>query len=153
MSLAMSHDDRTTFLAGAHLGVLTTGADGSRAPLAAPIWYGVDAEGTIRVITGASSQKAAAIEATGRFGIVVHEEVRPFRYVSVEGPVVERRPCELARDLLPMAVRYLGDEAGQAYADQWLSWNSDDVVYQMRPERWGSADHTAIYAPLPGWSD
>ena len=151
MSLSMSRTDRSGFLAEARLGSLTVPSDGRPAPLTAPVWYDVDSSGRIWVITGASSQKARAIEASGRFGIAVHEDQRPFRYVSVEGAVVERRPCELARDLLPMAVRYLGQEAGRAYADEWATWQSEDVVYVMRPERWASADHTEIYRALPGW--
>ena len=132
--------------------MITVGATGSPAPLAAPILYAVDTEGRVRVITEANSQKAAAIEATGRFGLVVHEEQRRFRYVSVEGPVVERRPCDSERDLLPMAVRYLGPDAGRAYTDRWLTWGHTDVVYVMRPQRWGSADHSEIFSTLPGWT-
>jgi hypothetical protein len=66
--------------------------------------------------------------------------------VSVKGPVTEVRSVGLDDDLLPMSVRYLGDDTGIAYAKQWAATTTGaDRVYTMRPEHWASADMTSLF--------
>jgi hypothetical protein len=116
--------------------------------IAAPIWYDYSPEVGVTVVTSRRSRKGVAIEAAGRFGIVAQTEDLPYRYVSVEGPVVEVRRCEFERDLLPLAVRYLGPDLGPRYADGWAAVPNDDHVYVMRPEHWRAADLTPLFAEL-----
>ena len=66
------------------------------------------------------------------------EEVR-YKYVMVEGPVVETRPAEVDTDTRPMARRYLGDELGDRYVDDGVDTSS--IVVVMRPECWYSTDY------------
>jgi hypothetical protein len=76
--------------------------------------------------------------------LCAQDESPPYRYVSVEGPVVieELDPGER----LAMARRYLGTEGG----DQYVASNPDPdremVMLRMRPERWVSVD----YGKQPG---
>jgi uncharacterized protein len=141
---------REQYLAEPHVGVLSVAVSGpdAGATIAVPIWYDFSPEAGVSVITSRTSLKGAAIEAAGRFGLVAQTEEMPYRYVSVEGPVVEVRPCELERDLLPMAVRYFGRELGQRYADGWAAGGGDDHVFVMRPEHWRTADLSAAFAEL-----
>ena len=39
MSFAMTVKEREQFLAGLHVGVLSVATDGSRGPIAVPVWY------------------------------------------------------------------------------------------------------------------
>lgn len=150
MSTVMSRDQRESFLTSLHVGTLSVASTvDERAPLAVPIWYDYSPAAGVRIITSRLSRKGVAIERAGRFALVVQDESLPYRYVSVDGPVVETRPCELDRDLIPMATRYLGVETGAAYAEDWHSATTgDDYVYVMRPEHWLSADLTAALSAL-----
>ncbi|HIG48393.1 MAG TPA: hypothetical protein EYQ20_18910 [candidate division Zixibacteria bacterium] len=74
-----------------------------------------------------------------RISMVVQTETAPYRYVSVEGPIVAREPAQTERDILPMAKRYLGSEMGTAYAAG--SSADGSVLIKMKPEKWLSVDY------------
>jgi nitroimidazol reductase NimA-like FMN-containing flavoprotein (pyridoxamine 5'-phosphate oxidase superfamily) len=144
--MSMPDADRRQFLAELHVGVLAV-ADGERS-LAVPIWYRYDPDVGVSVITGGGSRKARAVRGARRFSLTVQTEAVPYRYVSVEGALVEDRPAEIERDLRPMAVRYLGDEAGNRYAEAWRTFGVEDVVLVMRPDEWLSHDTTGEFEQL-----
>jgi hypothetical protein len=143
MSFAMSLAEREQFLAGLHVGVLGVAApaDGGegRAPIAVPVWYDYQAGGQVSVITGRNSRKGQAIRAAGRMSLCAQDENPPYRYVSVEGPVVieELEPAER----LAMARRYLGTEGGERYVASNPDPDGDNVMCRMRPEHWLSVDY------------
>ena len=66
-------------------------------------------------------------------------EVVPYRYVSVEGPIVETRQVDREADVRTMARRYLGKELG----DQYVEDGDDEsmICVSMRPETWYSVDY------------
>ena len=66
------------------------------------------------MLTGRRSRKAAAVRAAGRFSRCVQDERPPYRYVSVEGPVVSEEELDPA-ERLAMARRYLGAAGGDRY--------------------------------------
>ena len=89
MDLAMSVHDREDFLAGPHVAVVgVVDPRGVRAPLLVPVWYGYQPGSVVTVQTGRDTIKARLIRAAGRFSLCVQDESAPYRYVSVEGPVV-----------------------------------------------------------------
>ena len=96
----------------------------------------------------AKSRKGVAIEAARRFVFVVQSEATPYRYVTVEGPVTEIRSPDTAKDLLPMAVRYLGEDFGMTYTKEWdeAGGPETDLVYVMKPQQWNTADFTSDFA-------
>jgi hypothetical protein len=65
-------------------------------------------------VAGRRSRKATAIRAAGRFGLCVQDDSPPYRYVSVEGPVVSEDEADPA-ERLAMARRYLGSADGNRY--------------------------------------
>ena len=139
MSLAMTKEERETFLAGLHVGVISVEQEGE-APLTVPIWYDYEPSAGVWVITGDTSLKARHLLAAGRFSLVAQSEEPPaYCYVSVEGPVVETRAADLERDLRPMARRYLGNEMGDAYAN--ATGVAGQTVFVMQPERWRTVDY------------
>jgi hypothetical protein len=139
----MTPSEREAFLADLHVGVLSVpDPDPARSALAVPIWYAYAPGGTVDIVTSPTSAKGEALAKAGRFSLVAQREPLPYRYVSVEGPIVATDPCDLERDLRPLAIRYLGDAAGSAYADGWLALDPGATTFRMRPERWLSYDST-----------
>lgn len=141
MGLAMSVEEREAFLAGTHVGVLAVErADGP--PLAVPVWYGYRAGGDLWVLTPAESLKGRLLQAAGRFSLCAQDETPPFyRYVSVEGPIVDIRAADEDDDARPLARRYLGGELGDAYVE---SSGEQGLKFVMRPERWWSVDYSKL---------
>ena len=54
---------------------------------------------------------------------------------------METLPCALEAHLRPMAVRYLGEEVGNRYADGWARQSDSSLVYRMQPEHWYTVDY------------
>ncbi len=137
----MSKDEREEYLARPHVGVIAI-SDPERGPLNVPIWYSYEPGGDVRVLMHPESRKAKLIEKAGRFSLCVQRERLPYKYVSVEGPVVSVSPCDVEEHARPMARRYLGDEAGDRYVED--GGDDSNVVITMRPERWLSTDYGKI---------
>lgn len=147
MNLAMSVDEREEFLAAVHIGVVgVTDPRNASAPLLAPVWYGYRPGGEVIVQTGRDSVKARLIRAAGRFSLCAQDESAPYRYVSVEGPViaVEDPVPPVTREAL--AHRYLDAPTATAYLAANEHQLTEDVLFRMRPQRWRTADFSAFAA-------
>ncbi|WP_099250118.1 pyridoxamine 5'-phosphate oxidase family protein [Mycobacterium sp. shizuoka-1] len=138
MPRELTESERQEFLAATHVAVLSVAADG-RPPASVPIWYDYTPGGNIRFTTGESSRKARLTKAAGVVTLVVQDEAPPYRYVAVEGSVVDvTTPTPLAVGEA-IAVRYLGDEAGREFARS-LQEEVVSSLFTIRPDRWISAD-------------
>ncbi len=139
-SQSMTEAERQAFLAEVHVGVLAVErADGP--PLAVPVWYGYEPGGAVEVLTSAGSLKGRLVAATGRASLCAQQEELPYRYVTVEGPAEIDRLGDRARPAVEaMAVRYLGDEMGRAYAADGVA--EDEICIRITPERWLSVDYS-----------
>ena len=141
--LAMTTTERETFLADLHVGIISIPEDG-RGPLTVPVWYGYEPGGELRVVTGNASRKGRLLNRAGRFSLCVQTEIPPYRYVSVEGPIIAIEAADVERDLRPLARRYLGREGGDAYIASTRDEHVDNVLVRIRPERWLTADYTKM---------
>jgi nitroimidazol reductase NimA-like FMN-containing flavoprotein (pyridoxamine 5'-phosphate oxidase superfamily) len=143
MPPAMTKEEREAFLADLHVGVISIAEEG-RGPLTVPIWYSYEPGGEIRIITARSSRKGKLLEQAGRFSLCAQAETPPYKYVSVEGPIVAIEGADLERDRRPLARRYFGAQLGDSYIE-----NTRDLVGQvlirMRPERWLTVDYAKQY--------
>ena len=140
MSLAMSKTEREAFLADVHVGVMSVSEE-DRGPLTVPIWYTYVPGGEVRFVTGRESRKATLLRDTGRFTLCVQTETAPYKYVSVEGPIIGVATADVEADIRPLAHRYLGREIGDRYVAAVHGGTDDDsIVVRMLPERWLSAD-------------
>jgi PPOX class probable F420-dependent enzyme len=137
--LAMSTEERGRFLSDRHVGVISIPEEG-RGPLTVPVWYAYEAGRELRVVTGRTSRKGRLLQRAGRFSLCVQTETPPYKYVSVEGPVIAIERADLERDLRPLAHRYLGAEGGDAYIASTRDEHVDNVLVRMRPERWLTVD-------------
>lgn len=138
MSAKMSPEEQQEFLADVHVGVVAIARDG-RAPLAVPIWYSYEPGGNVKLLMGPDSLKARLLDTAGRFSLCVQSERLPYKYVMVEGPVVETRPSDTETDSRPMAHRYLGKDMGDQYTDD--GEGSSSITVLMQPEVWYSVDY------------
>ncbi|BBX69773.1 pyridoxamine 5'-phosphate oxidase family protein [Mycolicibacterium psychrotolerans] len=136
---AFTEQERQSFLADTHIGVLAVAASDGRPPASVPIWYDY-ADGHVRINTGASSRKARLIRQAGVVTLVVQREEPPYQYVVVEGTVVDTAmPAPLdVREAI--AIRYLGDEGGRAFV-QGMG-DEESVLFTVRPDRWITADYS-----------
>ena len=143
MSLAMTKEEREAFLADVHIAVISIPEVG-RGPLTVPVWYAYEPGGEVRIWTDANSRKAKLLGQSGRFSLCVQQEMQPYKYVSVEGPVVGLGPIDFERDLRPLVYRYLGPEAGDQFIERLglSSVGEEDILIRMRPERWFSEDNS-----------
>lgn len=136
--LSMDTAEREAFLADVHVGVLGVERDDGP-PLAVPVWYRYAPGGVVEVNTEEDSIKGRLLRAAGRASLCAQREELPYAYVSVDGPV--EIVSATAEDRLAMAVRYLGQEMGEAYIE---NSPGDDVTIRLTPERWFSVDYTKL---------
>jgi len=141
MWVQMSTAERDEFLAAIHVGVLSAATDQPGRTLAVPVWYSYRPGGLVTVLTGRRSRKAAAIRSAGRFSLCVQDDRPPYRYVSVEGPVVAEEELDPA-ERLAMARRYLGPAGGDRYVTDNPDPDHKNVAFRMRPEHWFSQDQS-----------
>jgi PPOX class probable F420-dependent enzyme len=143
MSLAMTRQEREAFLADLHVGVISVPEPG-RGPLTVPIWYVYEPGRELRVVTGRTSRKGQLLERAGRFSLCVQAETPPYKYVSVEGPIVGIEAADVERDVRPLAHRYLGSKNGDRYVEGTRKDpdHAQNVLVRMRPERWLTVDYT-----------
>ena len=139
----MTPSEKQSFLADLHVGVIGIN-DPQRGPLTVPIWYDYEPGGEVWVITGRQSRKGKLLEPGTRVSLAVQTEQAPYKYVSVEGPVTAIEDTD-ADTLLAMAIRYLGEEMGTAYAAG--SDLAEQITVRIEPQHWLAVDY-AKAAPL-----
>jgi PPOX class probable F420-dependent enzyme len=138
MTFTMTHTEREAFLAGLHVGVLGISAP-NRAPVLVPVWYLYEPEGDILFITNKDAKKVSLLKQEGRFTLCVQDESPPYKYVSVEGPIISMQDADHERELTPIARRYLGKERGDEYVNETAG--DKEILVRMRPARWSTADY------------
>ena len=143
MSIKMSREKREAFLAEMWVAIISV-PEAGRGPLTVPVWYAYEPGGEIRVWTGGGARKVQLLKKAGRFSLCVQQPTRPYKYVSVEGPVVAIEPIDLERDLRPLVYRYMGPQEGQQFLDDLGGdkAGTGDVLIRMTPERWLTADYS-----------
>jgi nitroimidazol reductase NimA-like FMN-containing flavoprotein (pyridoxamine 5'-phosphate oxidase superfamily) len=149
MSTKMTKEERETFLADVHVGIISIAEEG-RGPLTVPIWYGYEPGGEISIVTERHSRKGRLLARAMRFSLCVQTEAPPYKYVSIEGPVVAMEPSDQERDLRPLAHRYLGPELGERYLDATGGEEArgGSVRIRMKPERWLTVDYAKQFGSV-----
>ena len=135
--MSMTTDEKEVFLAGLHVGILALNEPG-RGPLAVPVWYDYEPGGELWFVTGKDSRNARLAKVGTRASLCAQTETAPYQYVTVEGPVTSVAAPQ--GELEPMAVRYLGEDMGKAYAAN--SGGESSVVIHIQPERWLAEDYS-----------
>ena len=95
--------------------------------LLSPVWHQWR-DGGFDVVTGSDGAKTRHLRRNPRASIVVYEQEFPYRGIEVSGEArVHSEGVEDTARLI--ATRYLGEEAGAAYAERMR----DDVVVRLEP--------------------
>jgi PPOX class probable F420-dependent enzyme len=141
MTLVMSSAEREAFLADVHVGVLSVAGGAGRAPLALPVWYLYEPGGEIALVTGRDSRKMELVRQAGRVSLVVQDPAPPYRYASVEGPVVSIEAPARPEDRRTLAERYLGVDGGAQYLESTQDVADTMVMVRVRPELWYTRDY------------
>ncbi len=136
----MPRQERETFLADLHVAIISIPEEG-RGPLTVPIWYLYEPGGELRAVTAGTSRKTELLRQAGRFSVCVQTETPPYKYVSVEGPVVAIEPADIERDRRPLARRYLGAQRGDRYIEETPGKYIGNVLVRMLPQRWLTVDY------------
>jgi PPOX class probable F420-dependent enzyme len=112
----------------------TNRVDGS--VLLSPVWHRWR-DGGFDVVSRADDVKVRHLRRDPRASIVVYEHVPPYRSIEVRTQVrLEPAPAEAVHSI---AIRYLGERDGAAYADG----GEDDTLIRLEPGRlraWDFAD-------------
>jgi PPOX class probable F420-dependent enzyme len=138
MTTSMTQSEKQQFLADLHVGVLAIAQPG-HGPLTVPVWYDYTPGGELWFLTGPTSRKGKLLTTGSRISLCAQTEAPPYKYVSVEGPIVFIGPSDNEKYGRPMARRYLGEKRG----DQYTDGGGDDgsVIVKVRPERWLAVDY------------
>jgi len=133
----MSDQARDELLGEVRVGVLGIDRD-NKGPLLAPVWYRYSSERGFEICMADSSAKAHRLRAAGKATLCIQDEVRPYRYVSAEGPAQMQLMTNGERDeiLRDIAIRYLGADAGNTYADSFPG--HPEVLLTLVPQHWWS---------------
>jgi PPOX class probable F420-dependent enzyme len=108
--------------------------------LLSPVWHEWR-DGGFEVVTGSSDVKAAHLRRDPRASIVVCEQSLPYRGVEVRGDA-RLLTAGVGAAVKRIASRYLGREAGAAYAER----AADDLLIRLEPgdlRAWDFADEPA----------
>ncbi len=139
MSFKMTTEERESFLADLHVGVLSLNEPG-RGPLTAPVWYAYEPGGDVVFVTSRESRKGRLLEVGTRLSLCAQQEELPYKYVSVEGEVTSIEPADTEATTRPIAHRYLGQEAGDEYMKSAAA-TEESITVRVRPERWLTVDY------------
>ena len=140
MSLSMSVNERESFLSGLHVGIISI-PRAVKGPLTVPIWYDYKPGGDLWVITDTDSIKGKLLARASRISLCAQTETAPYQYVSVEGPFTTRPSSQ--EELLGMAIRYLGEKQGRAYAEG-SNGGDGSIIVSMTPETWYTVDYSKM---------
>jgi PPOX class probable F420-dependent enzyme len=131
----LTPDDLGDLLEQPFVAVLATNrADGS--VLLSPVWHQWR-DGGFDVVTRGDDVKARQLRRDPRASIVVYEHGPPYRGIEVRAHV--RLEPAAAETVHRIAVRYLGEGEGAAYAER----GEDDLLIRLEPGRlraWDFAD-------------
>lgn len=140
----LSEQEREAFLADLHIAVMSVASGDDRPPLTVPIWYGYEPGGNITFFTGTMGRKARKTRLLRKAGVVslcVQREEFPYKYVTVEGTVVQIDQPPSIDQVLAIVRRYLPEDQAQAFATAEVERpESEFVLFTIRPDRWLSAD-------------
>jgi nitroimidazol reductase NimA-like FMN-containing flavoprotein (pyridoxamine 5'-phosphate oxidase superfamily) len=144
MPRPLTEQEREAFLADRHVATLSVASDSDRPPLTVPVWYGYRPGGSLTFFTGSQGRKARKsrlIEKAGVLSLSVQHEEPPYKFVTVEGTVVQTDRPPSAAQLLAIVRRYLAEEMAQAFVQSELGRaDSELVLYTVRPDRWLTFD-------------
>jgi PPOX class probable F420-dependent enzyme len=110
--------------------VATTGPGG---PHVMPVWFVLDGEELV-FTTGAESVKARNLRRDPRVAVVVDDQVAPYSFVHIRGPVTLSEDLEeLQRFATEIGGRYMGADRAEEFGRR--NAVPGELLVRLRPER------------------
>jgi PPOX class probable F420-dependent enzyme len=117
----------------------TVRADGR--PHVAPVWYALD-DGTVVFTTGETTVKGRNLRRTGHAAMSVDDDVAPFSFVTVEGPVrISDDLADVRRWAGVIGGRYMGVDRADEYGRR--NGVPGELVVRLTPTKVVSAADVA----------
>ena len=143
MPRPLTEQEREVFLNEPRIAVLSLPSDDERPPLAFPVWYGYQPGGQITYYTHRTEPKSRKLRLLHEGSVVslcVQREELPYKYVTVEGTVVEENEAPTFDQQVAIVRRYLPEEDAQAYVNSEMESGVNLVLFTIRPDRWAGLD-------------
>lgn len=143
MPRPMTDAERDAFLDEPHVAVLAI-PRGALPPHTSPVWYHHQPGGNVSFFTGTQgrrSHKASLVEQAGVVSLCIQQEAFPYRYVTIEGTVVQGNRSPSADAVLSIVRRYLPEDQALGFAAAELEHPTGEfVLFSIQPDRWQSLD-------------
>jgi PPOX class probable F420-dependent enzyme len=130
--MAMTEAEIDALLSEPMISVIGT-VDAKGRPAQAPVWHAWR-DGAALVLTDRKSRKWRNIEANPNVSLVVDTKSAPYRAVIVEG-TAEAVDMDYVTLLREVAIHYLGEKRGEAYAKASTATPENSVVVRIVPRR------------------
>ncbi len=147
MPRPMSDEERDAFLAEPHVAVLAISRE-ERPPHTSPVWYHHQPGGNITFFTGIQGRKSRKTELIDHAGVIslcVQQETFPYKYVAIEGTIVQSDRSPTTEQALAIAGRYLPEAQAQGFVAAELDHPTGEfVLYSIRPDHWHSLDFSDV---------
>jgi nitroimidazol reductase NimA-like FMN-containing flavoprotein (pyridoxamine 5'-phosphate oxidase superfamily) len=144
MPRPLTEQERQAFLAEPRIAILSVASDDDRPPLTVPVWYSYQPGGNVTFFTGTQGRKARKTRLFRKAGVLslsVQHPEPPYKYVTVEGIVVQTDQPPSAEQMLAVVRRYLPEEYAQGFVRAEIERPSSELVlFTVRPDRWLTLD-------------
>lgn len=120
--------------------IVFTSLDAQGRPHSTPVWYLYD-NGEIIISVGKDEQKHKNVLRNPNVSVVIDRRQMPYYAVMIYG-TAEIGPALSQEDRLRLAVRYLGADLGQRYAE--MTKSEESVTLRIVPRK------EIEYDPMPG---
>lgn len=129
--MPMTDQELEKFLSETQVAVIST-VDADNHPRSAPIWYAWE-DGAAYLFTGRRTLKWRNIQRNPHVSLCVDWREPPYRSAIIEGTAeeVDRNMYDL---VLPMSIRYYGEEEGRAFAEGYRENNENVVAFRIVPK-------------------
>lgn len=130
----MSEQEWAEFLNhGTRTGKLSVNLPSGR-PTVTPVWFLLEADGKLRMNTGAASAKVRALREDPRVCLLVDLEEPPYAFVKVDATAAIIDDPELKRRVATaIGARYMGHDRAEEFGIR--NSGSDEVVVELTPTK------------------
>ena len=142
----LTEQEQQRFLAAPHIAVLSLPSDNQRPPLSFPVWYAYQPGGEITYYTHRTEPKSRKLRLLYDLRVAslcVQREDPPYKYVTVEGAVVDINETPSFAEMLAIVSRYLPAQDARAYIGGEIEAGIALVIFTIRPDRWSGYDFGA----------
>ena len=143
MPRPLTEQEQEAFLAEPRIAVLSLPSDNERPPLTFPTWYGYQVGGEITYYTHRiepKSRKLRLLHEGSSLSLCVQREAPPYKYVTVEGTVIDENEAPTTEQKFAIVRRYMPEQDAWAYLNAELESATNLVLFTIRPDRWTGFD-------------